>query len=46
MYVIALRQFAVLRNAGSYPINPKSFSSTLIWFRALVRMQPSSIGTS
>src|SRR5438132_13228740 len=46
MYVIALRQDAVLRKAGSYVITPKSSSDTLISRKAIARTVPSSIGTS
>src|SRR6218665_1711367 len=46
MKVMALLQLAVFRNAGSYPIRPKSSSETLICRRPLVRIQPFSIGTS
>ena len=39
MYVIALRVEAVLRNAGSYDINPS-------WRRSVARIVPSAIGIS
>src|SRR5262245_15366571 len=43
---MALRQFAVLRNAGSYVIRPKSPVSTLILRRSMARIVPSVTGTS
>src|SRR6266853_1176069 len=46
MYVMALRQFAVFMNAGSYVIIPKSSGAALIWRRSIARIVPSVIGTS
>src|SRR5437763_1190441 len=46
MYVIALRQDAVFRNAGSYDISPPSPSAALIWRRSVARIVPSTIGNS
>src|SRR3954452_19705798 len=43
---MALRQFAVLRKAGSYVIRPKSPAATLICRRSMARMVPSVTGTS
>src|SRR6188472_2045644 len=43
---MALRHEAVLVNAGSYVINPKSSSDTLILRRSMALMVPSVIGTS
>ena len=40
-----LRQFAVLRNAGSYVIKPKSSGATLIFRRSMARIVPSVTGT-
>jgi hypothetical protein len=45
MKVTALRQLAVLRNAGSYDNSPKSSSDTLIWRRSIARMALSVIGS-
>src|SRR5215471_16491520 len=41
-----LRQFAVLRKAGSYVISPKSSGATLICLRSMARIVPSEMGTS
>ena len=46
MKVIALRQDAVLRKAGSLDISPKSSGSTLICRRSMARIVPSVIGIS
>src|SRR3954462_5711926 len=43
---MALRQFAVFRNAGSYVIRPKSPAATLIFRRSMARMVPSVTGIS
>jgi hypothetical protein len=44
--VMALRHEAVLANPGSYAINPKSSSLTLICRKSIARMVPSAMGTS
>src|SRR3990172_3337309 len=41
---MALRQEAVLVNAGSYTINPKSSSDTLIWRKSIALTMPSDVG--
>src|SRR5271167_132013 len=47
MYVIRLRHDAVLVNAGSYDISPKSSLPTLICRKSAARItSPSSIGSS
>jgi hypothetical protein len=46
MKVMALRHEAVLANPGSYAINPKSSSLTLICRKSIARMVPSAMGTS
>ena len=38
---MALRQFAVFMNAGSYVISPKSSASVLICRRSMARIVPS-----
>jgi hypothetical protein len=43
---MALRHDAVLVNAGSYVIKPKSSLSVRIWRRSIARTVPSSIGIS
>src|SRR4029077_4084227 len=43
---MALRQFAVFRNAVSYVMRPKSSGLTLIFRRSTARMVPSVTGTS
>src|SRR6266536_1207633 len=43
---MALRQFAVFMNAGSYVISPKSSASVWICRRSIARIVPSSIGSS
>src|SRR5712671_5339727 len=43
---MALRQFAVFRNAGSYVIRPKSSGLTLICRRSMARIVSSVTGTS
>src|SRR5438876_9604019 len=43
---MALRQAAVLRNAGSYVINPPSSDPALIWRRSVARMAHSLMGIS
>src|SRR5579885_1329491 len=43
---MALRQFAVLRNAGSYVIRPKSSGDVLIFRKSIARIVPSVTGTS
>src|SRR6185312_7124095 len=43
---MALRQLAVLRNAGSYVIRPKSSADVLSVRRSIARMVPSVSGTS
>src|SRR5437588_8795358 len=43
---MALRQFAVFMNAGSYVIRPKSSGPALIWRRSIARIVPSWIGSS
>ena len=45
MYVIALRQDDVFRNAGSYDSRPPSPSAALIWARSVARIAPSTIGS-
>src|SRR2546425_2923605 len=46
MNVIRLLHEAVFMKAGSYAINPKSSSETLIFRRSIARITPSSIGIS
>jgi hypothetical protein len=46
MKVMPLRQFAVLMNAGSYVMSPKSSGTTLIWRRSFARTVPSWMGSS
>src|SRR5436190_3760326 len=46
MKVIALRQFAVFMNAGSYVIRPKSAGAALICRKSMARIVPSWIGSS
>src|SRR5678815_3957227 len=46
MYVTRLLHAAVLVNAGSYVINPKSSGAVLIWRRSMARIAPFSIGIS
>src|SRR5947207_6767411 len=46
MKVIALRQFAVFMNAGSYVIRPKSSGVALICRRSMARIVPSWTGSS
>src|SRR5262245_20314067 len=43
---MALRQFAVFMNAGSYVIRPKSSAPFLIWRRSIARIVPSWMGSS
>src|SRR5258708_5290834 len=43
---MALRQFAVFMNAGSYVISPKSSGDALIWRRSIARIVPSWTGSS
>src|SRR6185436_9995614 len=43
---MALRQLAVLRNAGSYVMRPKSSGAVLIFLRSIARIVPSVTGTS
>src|SRR5438046_10690064 len=46
MNVMALRQFAVFMNAGSYVIRPKSSGPVLIWRKSIARIVPSCTGSS
>src|SRR5471030_423587 len=43
---MALRQFAVFMNAGSYVISPKLSGAVLIWRRSIARIVPSWTGSS